>query len=129
MSQQQILLIVLAVFIIGSAIAFGLVVFNDQSAAANRDGLTSDLLKLSVRARAYYLRPKTWGGGEKSFDGLTMEYITNRPKNANGEYSVLSVGSDSVVLRGVGITSGADGSPLTVTMVVFSDSIALSLPN
>ncbi|MFN0157069.1 MAG: hypothetical protein ACKVRP_03235 [Bacteroidota bacterium] len=129
MSQQQILLIVLAILIVGSAVAIGLIVFNDQSAAANRDGLTSDLLRLSVRARAYYLRPKNWGGGEKSFEGLTIDYLTNQPKNANGEYSVIVVEPEHAVLQGEGISIGSDGNPIKVTLIVFADSIGLSLKN
>ncbi len=129
MSNQQILLIILAILIIGATLAVAITFFNDQSAASNRDGLTSDLLNYSVRAHQYYVRPKTWGGGEKSFEGLTMEYITNRPTNAHGSYSILSVAEDQVVMRGVGISQGTDGNPVTVTMTIFPDSVGLSISN
>ncbi len=129
MSNQQTLLIILAILIIGATIAVAIAFFNDQSAASNRDGLTSDLLNFSVRVHQYYVRPKTWGGGEKSFEGLTMDYITNRPSNAHGSYSILSVAEEQVVIRGVGISKGNDGNPIMVVMSVFPDSVALSLSN
>lgn len=129
MASQQLLLIVLVVFIIGATIAVGMMFFNDQSTAASRDGLASDLLRLSVRARAYYLRPKSWGGGEKSFEGLTIEYLTSRPRNANGTYSVISAGSDQVVLHAEGLVKGVDGNPLSMTLTVFADSTHLSMVN
>lgn len=129
MASQQLLLIALVVFIIGATIAVGMMFFNDQSTAASRDGLSSDLLKLSVRARAYYLRPKSWGGGEKSFEGLTIEYLTSRPRNANGTYSVVSTASDHVVLHAEGLVSGVDGNPLSMTLAVYADSTHLSIVN
>lgn len=59
----------LAILIIGISIAIAPVYFNDQSAAANRDGLTNDLINMSVRAHQYYVRQKTWGRGRKIFCG------------------------------------------------------------
>lgn len=129
MASQQVLLIVLAVLIIGVTIAVAMVFFNDQSAAANRDGLTTDLLNFSVRAHQYYVRPKSWGGGEKSFEGLTMDYVTSKPYNAHGIFSIVSVTPTEVVMRGVGITKGTDGNPITVTMTVYSDSVGVSMSN
>lgn len=129
MSTQQILLIVLAILIIGISIAIALVYFNDHSAAANRDGLTNDLINLSVRVHQYFVRPKTWGGGEKSFEGLTMQYLTSHPQNAHGTISIVSVDSTKVVLEGVGISRGSDGNLITVRMTVFPDSLSLNLTN
>ncbi len=129
MSSQQFLLIVLVIFIIGATIAAAVLLFTDQSAASNRDGVTSDLLKLSVRAYQYYVRPKAWGGGEKSFAGVTIEYLTGKPQNANGTYSVVSVSPSEVVIRGVGIERGRDGNLITATMTIFPDSTYLSLAN
>lgn len=129
MSSQQFLLLILVIVIIGAAIAAAVFLFHDQSAASNRDGLSSDLLKLSVRVYQYYVRPKAWGGGEKSFAGLSMEYLTSNPRNANGTYSVVSVSPSEVVLRGVGITRGTDGNLIAATMVVFPDSTYLSFAN
>ncbi len=129
MSTQQTLLIVLAILIIGISIAIALVYFNDHSAAANRDGLTNDLINMSVRVHQYYVRPKTWGGGEKSFAGLTMQYITGNPQNAHGTFSIVSVDTNAVVLQGVGISRGSDGNPITVRMSIFPDSLSLHLDN
>lgn len=129
MASQQLLLIVLVVFIIGATIAVGMMFFNDQSTAASRDGLASDLVKFSVRARAYYLRPKNWGGGDKSFEGLTIEYLTSRPSNANGTYSVLSTAPDHVVLHAQGLVNGLDGNPLSMNLTVYADSTHLSMEN
>jgi hypothetical protein len=129
MSSQQFLLLILVIIIIGAAITAAVSLFHDQSAASNRDGLSNDLLKLSVRAYQYYVRPKTWGGGEKSFAGLRMEYLTARPKNAIGTYSVVSVSPSEVVLQGIGVERGRDGRLITATMTLFPDSTYLNLEN
>lgn len=129
MSTQQILLLILVIVIIGAAIAAAVFLFHNQSAASNRDGLSNDLLRLSVRAYHYYVRPKAWGGGEKSFAGLRLEYLTTNPRNGNGEYFVVSVSPRQVILRGVGLVRGTDGNPITATMEVFPDSTYLSFAN
>ena len=129
MSQQQFLLIVLSLIIIGAAIAVAAFLFIDHSVSANRDGVSSDLLRFSVRAYQYYVRPKTWGGGEKSFEGIDMDYITQHPQNANGTYSIASATPTEVVLRGVGVERGADGNHITATMTIRPDTIFLILQN
>ncbi|MDZ7766193.1 MAG: hypothetical protein U5K00_17525 [Melioribacteraceae bacterium] len=47
MGQQQLLLIVLGVIIVGIAVVVGINVFTASSAAANRDAVISDLTNLS----------------------------------------------------------------------------------
>lgn len=122
MAQQQILLIILGTIIIGVALAIGITLFTDNSAAANRDSVTSDLAALGSRAQMYYRRPRLMGGGGSSFVGLTLSHLTTKPSNAYGTYSVTSVFRDHVILDGVGIERGTDGNPISVTMTVFSES-------
>ncbi len=123
MSTQQVLLIVLAVLIIGISIAIAMLIFHDQALSASREGITNDLLNLSIRARQYYARPKNWGGGEKSFRGLSMKYLTSHPRNSNGTYSVVSAQDSKAILRGVGMVATSRGIRSIVTLVVFPDSV------
>lgn len=129
MSTQQVLLIVLAILIVGISIAIAMMVFHDQGLAASREGLTNDLLNLSIRARQYYARPKNWGGGEKSFQGLTMKYMTSHPRNSNGTYSVVSVQNSKVTLRGIAMVATSRGIRSVVTMDVFPDSVFVTSLN
>jgi hypothetical protein len=128
MGNQQLLIIVIAVVIIGIAVAVGVTMFRDAAASSNRDQLVADLAQYGVRAQAYYRRPSAFGGGESSFKGLTMEKITGRSTNMNGNYSLdpdpITGTPASVKLVGVGTETGLDGTtPVKVVMLVFADTM------
>jgi hypothetical protein len=129
MGQQQLLLILLGVIVIGAAVVIGMTLFDDNATSSNRDALSSDLTGLALRAQGYYRRPRVLGGGGNSFLGLTMAKLSSKPSNANGTYSVTSVSATQVVLDGVGLENGTDGRNLSVTMTVFADTIAIVLNN
>ena len=64
MGQQQLLLIILGVIVVGIAVAVGITMFSDSSINANRDALASDLVNMASRAQQYYRRPTALGGGQ-----------------------------------------------------------------
>jgi hypothetical protein len=134
MGQQQLLLIILGVIVVGIAVAVGITMFTDNAISANRDAVTNDLVNLAARAQQFYRRPTALGGGGNNFTGLTadaagLRKLTNRETNANGTYSITSAGTaTSVVLQGVG-TEMVDGTNY-VTMEIHvsntkSDSVVI----
>ena len=105
MGQQQLLLIILGVIIVGIAIAVGVVMFRDNGVSANRDAMRSDLLLLASKAKQYYRRPVSMGGGGYSFDGITMAKIATSQfsdSNANGSYTLTFNNSKEILLKGIG---------------------------
>lgn len=120
MGQQQLLLIILGVIIVGIAIAVSIVMFKDSGLSANRDALRTDLLLLASKAKQYYRRPVSMGGGGYSFSGLTtggpgmLKLVTTQfsDSNANGSYDILSVTGDgkTIVFRGTGNIQLDDGT-------------------
>ena len=130
MGQQQLLLIILGVIVVGIAVAVGITMFKDNAVSANRDAVTNDLVNLAARAQQYYRRPTALGGGQGSFSGITADIsglrkltsMTNGT-NANGSYTIISSGVSSMVLQGLGTETGNDGtSPVKVVMDVWADS-------
>jgi len=63
MGQQQLLLIILGVIIVGIAIAVGLSLFSAQSIQANKDAIINDLNNLAAHAYQYRIRPTSMAGG------------------------------------------------------------------
>ncbi|MBI2417017.1 MAG: hypothetical protein HYV28_03805, partial [Ignavibacteriales bacterium] len=59
MGQQQLLLIVLGVIIVGIAIVVGINLFRASAIDANRNGVISDLNNLAAMAQQYYKKPTT----------------------------------------------------------------------
>jgi Tfp pilus assembly protein PilE len=127
MGQQQLLLIILGVIVVGIAVAVGIAMFTDSAISANRDAVTNDLVNLASRAQQFYRRSKAMGGGGNSFVGLTadaagLRKLTNNAISANGAYSIQTAGtSTGLVIRGIG-TERADASNfVTMEINVFND--------
>ena len=134
MGQQQLLLIILGVIVVGIAVAVGITMFKDNAVSANRDAVTNDLVNLAARAQQYFRRPVALGGGQGDFSGLTadatgLKRLTSMQGgvNANGTYKILTAGTSGpggkVILQGLGNETGNDGSsPVKVVMNVWADS-------
>jgi hypothetical protein len=123
MGQQQLLLIMLGVVVVGIAVAVGITLFGDSAASMNRDALTSDLAYLASRAQHYYRRPASMGGGEGSFAALTFDKLYSEPSNSNGRYFINGAASAAqVTLRGVGREKINVTDTVTVDMRVTADS-------
>jgi Tfp pilus assembly protein PilE len=135
MGQQQLLLIILGVIVVGIAVAVGITMFSDNAVSANKDAVTNDLVNLASRAQQYYRRPTALGGGQGSFTGLTadaagLSKLTSKATNSNGTYSITGAGSTtSVTLQGLGTEKGTNGSPINITMLVFADSTYVTFNN
>lgn len=128
MGQQQLLLIILGVIVIGIAVAVGITMFADSAASSNRDAVVGDLENLAGHAQTFFRKPTAMGGGGNSFSLLTTSAITlltNVPSNTNGSYLIETAGAGSgtnslVVIKGVGIEL-FNGSPVAAHVYVYPD--------
>jgi Tfp pilus assembly protein PilE len=109
MGQQQLLLIILGVIIVGIAVAVGITMFQDNSVSSNRDAMANDLMHLAAKAKHYYKRPTSMGGGSYSFAGLSgisgmAKLVTPQfSNNSNATYTISVDGdADGITFRGVG---------------------------
>ena len=138
MGQQQLLLIILGVIVVGIAVAVGITMFKDNAVSANRDAVTNDLVNLAARAQQFFRRPTSLGGGQGTFAGLTadqagLQRLTSMKngQNANGIYAIMTAGTGTtVVLKGTGNEVGNDGSTVVeVHMTVWADSATAAVTN
>lgn len=137
MGQQQLLLIILGVIVVGIAVAVGITMFTDNATSANRDAVVNDLVNLSARAQQYYRRPTTLGGGGNVFTGCTLSDLVTVASgatsyvNANGSYSIVGAVTDSLLtLEGQGNEIGNDGSgKVKVTMEVRAGRTQTTIDN
>ncbi|GAB6283615.1 MAG: hypothetical protein STSR0008_23980 [Ignavibacterium sp.] len=72
MGQQQLLLIVLGVIIVGIAIVVGINMFNASAEQATKDDLTNQGMHIASLAQQYYKKPAAMGGGGNTFTGFTI---------------------------------------------------------
>jgi len=125
MGQQQLLLIVLGVIIVGIAIVVGINLFSASSLEANRDAVVADNMNLAALAQQFYKKPSSLGGGNNTFTGFTIP--TNLASTANGSYSAV-VAAQSVVVTGVGVVQNSAGKSYKCVTTVTPSSISTATP-
>ena len=123
MGQQQILLIVLGVIIVGIAVVVGINMFSANAAQANMDAVINDLLVLGAKAQQYYVKPISMGGGGNSYTNINIDDITTKPANENGTYRINNSNNRRVNIRGIGKFDGdGNGTKVRVVLRVFADT-------
>jgi hypothetical protein len=104
MGQQQLLLIILGVIIVGIAIAVGISQFGAHSTQANKDGVTSSLVNVAANAYQYRIRPTTMGGGGGDYTAYAIP--SQMASDANGTYAKTSANRTQVVVTGTSSING-----------------------
>jgi len=85
MGQQQLLLIILGVIIVGIAIAVGLSLFSAQSIQSNKDAIINDLNNIAAQAYQFRIRPASMAGGNGAYTGFAIP--SKMASNANATYT------------------------------------------
>lgn len=118
MGQQQLLLIILGVIVVGIAIAVGISMFSSGSVQSNKDAIVNDLNNLAANAYQHKIRPSSMGGGAGVYDnsksGTAWSVPAKLDTTENGYYTASSVGANSVTL----VATSASYTGATVTAVV-----------
>jgi hypothetical protein len=118
MGQQQLLLIILGVIIVGIAIAVGLQLFQSGSIGANSDALINDMMNIAAHADQYRIRPASMGGGGGTFDNYLLPLRLT--ETGNGIYEI--TGATGGVLTVVGNSTPYTGSSWTLTYNVDAET-------
>ena len=116
MGQQQLLLIILGVIIVGIAIAVGIALFGSASVSSNKDALVNDLQNIAADAYQFKSRPQTMGGGSGKYTGYYVPLKLQ--SNDNGSFAPTSpVGS----LQSVTLVATSKLFAATITAVLDSN--------
>jgi hypothetical protein len=115
MGQQQLLLIILGVIIVGIAIAVGISQFGAQSTQANKDGVTSSVVNAGANAYQFKIRPTTMGGGGGSYVGYILP--SKMASDDNGTYAASGASSTAIILTGTSTMNGTWKATCTVDSV------------
>ncbi len=137
MGQQQILLIILGVIVVGIAVIVSIAMFQDNAVDHNRAAVIGDLKKLAIKAQQYYTKPTTLGGGGNTFTALTADETglaqlatTAFTDNANGTYTIKTAGTETaLVLHGVGKVVLSDGTFPSYDMTITASTQTLEKLN
>jgi len=88
MGQQQLLLLVLGIVIVGVAVVVGISMLSENKEKAEFDAITSEAIRIAADAVAWKAKPTSFGGGAsvKYLTGLTFDklgYNANKKGNAS----------------------------------------------
>jgi ABC-type lipoprotein release transport system permease subunit len=106
MGQQQLLLIILGVIIVGIAIAVGLSLFSAQSIESNRDAMINDIVNLNAHAYQYYIRPSSMSGSGGSFVG----YVIPLKMSSNDNATYVASGQTATTITFTGTSVAGNGT-------------------
>ena len=120
MGQQQLLLIVLGVIVVGIAVVVGINLFNANAEESAKDGIVSDCTNLGAMAQQHYKKPGSMGGGANTFDGSGTNGVTwaipaSLVNTANGTYAA-TIAAQTVDIVGTPL-SGTGYAWLVTTTV------------
>ena len=105
MGQQQLLLLVLGIVIVGLAVVVGIQAFGENQKKANADALVNDAIRIASDAQAWKLKPAAFGGGaaDADFSAFSLEQVgyevtTGVYENLNGRFT--APGAADLVITG-----------------------------
>lgn len=104
MGQQQLLLLVLGIIIVGLAVVAGIIAFNENRDKTSRDALVNDAVRIATEAQSWSLKARVFGGGNGvptnvTFERLGFTTTGGAYTNINGTYS-MSASATSVEIAG-----------------------------
>lgn len=112
MGQQQLLLIVLSVIIVGVAVSVGVTQFQSSAMDSNRQAVIADLVNYASKAQRFFRTPQQLGGGEQDFNGFTLNTIEQA--TANGDYEVTA----TLPTGAAAVTAGGSISATATTIYI-----------
>jgi hypothetical protein len=100
MGQQQLLLLVLGIVIVGLAVVVGINAFSENRTKSNADALVTDGLRIASDVQAWALKPGQFGGmseaslsaaasgGSVTFDNIGYPNSGGTYSNVNGDFTL-----------------------------------------
>ena len=117
MGQQQLLLLVLGIVIVGLAVVVGIQAFGENQKKSNADAMVNDGVRIASDVQAWKLKPAAFGGGATAsgFTGATLQALgyqlntSSQYQNLNGTWAVSGTPGASFVV--VGCSANTFGTP------------------
>ncbi len=132
MGQQQLLLLVLGIVIVGLAVVVGIETFSRSQKSANADALVNDAVRIASDVQRWSITPAIFGGGGDAFTGVSfdkMAYPTGgdlaeagKYQNPTAVYALTVDGPGQVTLTGCNADLG--NSVTTVVSGITPDDIS-----
>ena len=125
MGQQQLLLIILSVIVVGIAISIGIILFSTNAIEQKRNEIINECALLASEAQLYYRKPRSLGGGGKTFTGWKVPSQYNTTEVGSFSAEVLSPKEVKITGTGNEIITGSDSVKveLIVTELLYKTTV------
>lgn len=89
MGQQQLLLLVIGIVLVGIAVVIGINAFSEKSDEADYDAASSEAMRIAGNILSWKYMPSTLGGGSNAryLDGVTFDRLGYASTNKRGSRS------------------------------------------
>jgi len=118
MGQQQLLLIILVTILVGLATIVAINTMQEARTSSNIEALKIEIMEAAANAQGYYRKSSSMGGGENSFNNITLKHIQLDSLTENASYSISSTAASSFTIVAIP-ASGGDN----IEAVVYADRI------
>lgn len=98
MGQQQLLLIVLGIVVVGIAVAMGVFLFSGSNIQANKDAMSNEIMDIAANAVKFYYKPLNMGGGARSYLSYDIPDMMDTTDNAS--YTVSAKTKNTITILG-----------------------------
>jgi type II secretory pathway pseudopilin PulG len=112
MGQQQLLLVIVGVIIVGLAIAVGIGLFSAQAVSNNRDAMIHDLNMIAQSAYQYRISIRQLGGGEGNYSNYVIP--PQMADNSNGRYTILDAQVNTIDMKGISVADSSNTITATI---------------
>ncbi|MCP5060970.1 MAG: hypothetical protein GY936_00705 [Ignavibacteriae bacterium] len=118
MGQQQLLLILLGVILIGVAVTVGINMFSANSLEQKRNEIISEGIILASEAQLFYRKTVVYGGGGRTFTDWTVP--SQYQPTAAGNFTA-TVTAQEVIITCIGNEEVTAGVPIEVKITVHEE--------
>ena len=103
MGQQQLLLLILGVVIVGLAVVLGLSVFRQSARQSTADALVERNVHIAAKAYAQSARNALFNGGTRTYDGLEghLDHLGMENKTPLGTFAITAAAGGTLEIVGV----------------------------
>lgn len=118
MGQQQLLLVILVMILIGIATIIAINTMEQSHNTANEDAIRQKMIDASTLAQGYYYKNRMMGGGDGSFQEITLNDLNIEADGTLGAFSISEPGEDSFTLTAEPASDRPD-----IVSVIYKDRI------
>ena len=118
MGKRELLLVILVTVLVAITVSVAFNTFSKGELNPNRSATLQGMYEAIGRSKAYFERPEIQGGGQNSFEEVTLKDLYLKSENGHGIYTISDRTYNS--FRLVGRPTNTD---IVLEVMVYADSV------